>query len=64
MTKPLTLERLAKIVNGPYRPVEASSGFTLDQLRDVRWDMASAQEQAFATQVARTLIRELNLDVA
>lgn len=64
MTKPTTQLDLAKIIIGPYRPVDPSVGFTLKNLRDARWDMADRAEKANALQAAAALIRELELDIA
>lgn len=39
------IEAMAKAINGPHLPVPATSKFTLDQLRYVRWSALSNSER-------------------
>lgn len=39
------VEKVAKAINGPFHPVPEGSLFTLDQLRDVRWQQINGAER-------------------
>ncbi|WP_210251555.1 hypothetical protein [Brucella intermedia] len=61
------VEKVAKAINGPFRPVPAGSPYTLDQLRDIRWQQINEMERklclagaeaAFST--IRAALQELN----
>src|SRR5690606_22966341 len=49
-------ERVARAIEGPYLPVPASSRFTLEHLRDVRWTRLSRHEQSERLAQARAAI--------
>lgn len=39
------VEKVAKAINGPFHPVPEGSLFTLDQLRDIRWQQINGAER-------------------
>lgn len=39
------VEKVAKAINGPFRPVPEGSPYTLDQLRDIRWQQINEMER-------------------
>lgn len=39
------IEKVAKAINGPFCPVPEGSLFTLDQLRDIRWQQINEMER-------------------
>lgn len=45
MTHIELIEKVAKAINGPFHPVPEGSLFTLDQLRDVRWQQINGAER-------------------
>lgn len=50
------VEKVAKAINGPFHPVPEGSLFTLDQLRDVRWQQINGAERKLCLASARAAI--------
>lgn len=50
------IEKVAKAINGPFRPVPEGSLFTLDQLRDVRWQQINGAERNLCLASAQAAI--------
>nr|WP_029924472.1 hypothetical protein [Ochrobactrum sp. UNC390CL2Tsu3S39] len=50
------VERVAKAINGPFRPVTEGSLFTLDQLRDIRWQQINDVERKLCLSAAQAAI--------
>ncbi len=49
---------VAKVINGPYLPVAPSSPHTLDELRDIKWDViATHHVRAMCLVQAEAIIR-------
>ena len=53
------VERVARAIVGPHRPVPDGSPYTLDQLRAVRWGQANSTEQQNALNEARAAIEAM-----
>ncbi len=53
------IERVARAIVGPHRPVPDGSPYTLDQLRAVRWGQANSTEQQNALNEARAAIEAM-----
>lgn len=47
---------IAKAIVGPHQPVPAGSKFTLEHLRDVRWNMLTDYEQDIRLAEAQAVI--------
>ncbi len=54
------VEQVARAIEGPRSPVPASSKFTLEHLRDVRWAQLSRQEQGERLSQARAAIAAIS----
>lgn len=50
------VEKVAKAINGPFHPVPEGSLFTLDQLRDVRWQQINGAERKLCLASAQAAI--------
>ena len=50
------IEKVAKAINGPFHPVPEGSLFTLDQLRDVRWQQINGAERNLCLASAQAAI--------
>lgn len=50
------VEKVAKAINGPFHPVPEGSLFTLDQLRDVRWQQINGVERNLCLASAQAAI--------
>lgn len=50
------VEKVAKAINGPFHPVPEGSLFTLDQLRDVRWQQINGAERNLCLASAQAAI--------
>lgn len=50
------IEKVAKAINGPFHPVTEGSLFTLDQLRDVRWQQINGAERKLCLASAQAAI--------
>ncbi|KAB2728212.1 hypothetical protein [Brucella anthropi] len=50
------VEKVAKAINGPFHPVPEGSLFTLDQLRDVRWQQINGAERNLCLASAQAVI--------
>ncbi|QIC52859.1 hypothetical protein [Brucella phage EF4] len=50
------VEKVAKAINGPFHPVPEGSLFTLDQLRDVRWQQINDVERSLCLAGAKAAI--------
>ncbi|HRL05074.1 MAG TPA: hypothetical protein PL098_00005, partial [Brevundimonas diminuta] len=60
MTHPLTpREKVARCIIGPRDSVPESSKFTLDKLRQVKWEMASDPERSDALWAADAILTAL-----
>lgn len=55
----ITKEQIARCIIGPREPVPETSKFTLEQLRDVRWDYATKAERGNALWAAEAILREI-----
>lgn len=53
------VERVARAIVGPHRPVPAGSPYTLERLRDVRWQQANNTERQNALNEARAAIKAI-----
>lgn len=49
---------MAKAINGPYKQPHPESQFTLEQLRDIRWENLRDHERAVLIQQARSALAE------
>lgn len=56
MRMPETIE-VAMAINGPWLPVPKDSKFSLEQLRSVRWNQLSKQEQGSRLMEAKAVLR-------
>ncbi|WP_043062973.1 hypothetical protein [Brucella anthropi] len=56
MTHIELIEKVAKAINGPFHPVPEGSLFTLDQLRDVRWQQINGAERNLCLASAQAAI--------
>lgn len=45
MTHDELIEKVAKAINGPFRPLPKGSPHTLEQLRDIRWTQINGMER-------------------
>ncbi|WP_043062332.1 hypothetical protein [Brucella anthropi] len=50
------IEKVAKAINGPFHPVPEGSLFTLDQLRDIRWQQINGAERNLCLASAQAAI--------
>jgi len=50
------VEKVAKAINGPFHPVSEGSLFTLDQLRDTRWQQINGTERNLCLAGAKAAI--------
>nr|WP_312968072.1 hypothetical protein [Brucella intermedia] len=50
------VEKVAKAINGPFRPVPEGSPYTLDQLRDIRWQQINDVERKLCLASAKAAI--------
>lgn len=53
------IRKIALAFGGPYLPVPADSKFTLEQLREKRWQMLSRQEQQVMLNGAKSAIEAM-----
>jgi hypothetical protein len=58
------IEKVAKAINGPFRPVPEGSLFTLDQLRDVRWQQINGAERNLCLASAQAAISTILAAIA
>ncbi|WGG61818.1 hypothetical protein [Brucella intermedia] len=50
------VEKVAKAINGPFHPVPEGSPYTLDQLRDIRWQQINGAERKLCLASAQAAI--------
>jgi len=50
------IEKVARAIIGPHEPVPASSRYTLDELREVRWRQITSDERSMALREAKAAI--------
>lgn len=50
------VEKVAKAINGPFHPVPEGSPYTLDQLRDIRWQQINDVERKLCLSGAKAVI--------
>ncbi|WP_113476180.1 hypothetical protein [Brucella intermedia] len=50
------VEKVAKAINGPFHPLPNGSPYTLDQLRDVRWQQINDVERKLCLSGAKAAI--------
>ncbi|AXQ68720.1 hypothetical protein HOU00_gp405 [Caulobacter phage CcrPW] len=53
--------KVARAVLGPYLPLPPGTNWTLDELRQKRWERASADDKSLALQAAGAILREYDL---
>jgi len=56
MTHDELIEKVAKAINGPFHPTPEGSLFTLDQLRDIRWQQINGAERNLCVAGAKAAI--------
>lgn len=50
------IEKVARAIIGPHEPVPASSRYTLDELREVRWRQITSDERSMALREAKAAL--------
>ena len=50
------IEKVAKTINGPFHPLPNGSPYTLDQLRDIRWQQINDAERKLCLSGAKAAI--------
>ncbi len=50
------VEKVAKAINGPFHPTPEGSLFTLDQLRDIRWQQINDAERKLCLSGAKAAL--------
>ncbi len=50
------VEKVAKAISGPFHPVPEGSPYTLDQLRDIRWQQINDVERKLCLSGAKAVI--------
>ncbi|MCH4543154.1 hypothetical protein [Ochrobactrum sp. A-1] len=50
------IEKVARAINGPFHPVTEGSPYTLDQLRDIRWQQINDVERKLCLSGAKAAI--------
>lgn len=57
------VEKVAKAINGPFHPVPEGSPYTLDQLRDIRWQQINDVERKLCLSGAKAVITTIRADL-
>lgn len=58
------VEKVAKAINGPFRPMPEGSPYTLDQLRDIRWQQINEAERKLCLAGAEAAISTISAAIA
>lgn len=56
MTHDELIEKVAKAINGPFRPLPEGSPHTLEQLRDIRWTQINGRERNLCLASAKAAV--------
>lgn len=56
MTHDELIKKVAKAINGPFRPLPEGSPHTLEQLRDIRWTQINGRERNLCLASAKAAI--------